>query len=295
MPHKTTIPSISISSLYHCISLVKNIRIFIQKLKLIFLIKTILSQRTKSLNLIQSSLETITFRKKLLISMILSKRLNKIIFLQNFIRSYQCYSHFKRLLSSNYIFFYNYPYKKSNNLELYLPSYKKTLHFNYSKYLDQYYVSINNVKCIRKKIPCIFSINNTQIIESKYEVIMNSQGKFLNLLYSSMIYKKKKNLNPHKVIKEKKWEKFFTFTPHKKRKISLSSCSSISDELRDQLLINQKSTHIVNSISILKNKYHNINEIAKDPLVKMKKIPSKGKRVSFSKNIYMLYQYSNIS
>ena len=273
--------SIKFHSLYQCISLINKIKSFIRKLKVIYLIKQILISRTNAINSIQKHFQYMLFKKCILIYSILSFRLTKIVQIQNKFRSFLCYSHFKNLLSNKYIFFYNHPYKKGDTLSLILPSYKTKLRFRYSKYLKEYYVSISNVKCIRKKILCIFSINNIKIIESKYEVIMDSHGEFLNVLYSSMIYKTMKKRNGHKIIKIKK------------RNYSLNSLSSssIGDELKENICMNQRHCSI-GERSILKKKLdypEDNNEIEREKEGNMRE-----KKVSFSKNLQMFYQYNNV-
>lgn len=273
--------SIKFHSLYQCVSLINKIKSFIRKLKVIYLIKQILISRTNAINSIQKHFQYMSFKKNILIYSILSFRLTKIVQIQNKFRSFLCYSHFKNLLSNKYIFFYNHPYKKEDTLSLILPSYKTKLRFRYSKYLKEYYVSISNVKCIRKKILCIFSINNIKIIESKYEVIMDSHGEFLNVLYSSMIYKTMKKGNGHKIIKIKK------------RNYSLHSLSlsSIGDELKENICMNQRHCSI-GERSILKKKLYypeDNNETERE-----KEGNTREKKVSFSKNLQMLYQYNNV-
>ena len=274
--------SIKFYSLYQCISLINKIKSFIHKLKVKYLIKQILISRSNAILSIQKHFHYILLKKCIFIYSILSFRLTKIVQIQNKFRSFLCYSHFKSLLSNKYIFFYNHPYKKEDTLSLILPSYKTKLRFKYSKYLKEYYISINNVKCIRKKIPCIFSINHIKIIESKYEVIMNSQGEFLNVLYSSMIYKTMKKRNKHKVIKVKK------------RNFSLNSLSSssMSDELKENICMNQRHCSIGERISILKKKL-DYKEDDKET-EREKEGNLRQKKVSFSKNLQMLYQYNNV-
>ena len=274
--------SIKFHSLYQCISLINTTKSFIHKLKVKYLIKQILISRANAITSIQKHFHYVLFKKCILIYSILSFRLTKIAQLQNKFRSFLCYSHFKNLLSNKYIFFYNHPYKKGNTLSLILPSYKTKLQFKYSKYLKEYYVSINNVKCIRKKILCIFSVNNIKIIESKYEVIMNSHGEFLNVLYSSMIHKTMKKRNGHKIIKVKK------------RNFSLNSLSSssISDGLKENICVNQRHCSINERMSILK-KNLNYQEDNKET-EREKEGGLREKKVSFSKNLHMLYQYNNV-
>lgn len=252
-------------------------------------------------------------KKKLLIEKIIFERKKNAILIQKFYKMHLCRKHFKQLLQNEALFFYNFPFnsdnnknwipnesKKNNSVELQLTKPKGKVKLQYSKYLDQFYLSIKKAKVFRKKIKVNFIINGYKIIDSRYDVGNHSSGNFYNIIYSSMIYKKLKQRSPKVEFKNKKnhfsgWENFFSLTnasKHKCRKLSFETNSSISDqtdisrELNGNL--NFQNNYISKIIGINGGKKKSI--LKKGDLHKNQtKSKVSTKKVSFNEMVYFCY------
>ena len=230
-------------------------------------------------------------KKNILLYKLIQFREKNAVQLQSYFRMRQCKKHFNKLLSNDALFLYSYPLtegkeEKINSIVLSLHKPNINANFHYSKYLNQFYLSINKVKLFRKKMKVNFIINGHKVIDSRYEVGNDSKGNFYNIIYSTMIFKKLKQRSPkvdfkNKKFKMKKWEDFFVLnnsSHHQSRKLSFDTSSIISD----QTDISKEMNSNIN--------YIQITSIIK-PILKCKNsfMKDKRKKVSFCKTVQFCY------
>ena len=233
--------------------------------------------------------QLLKIKKNILLNKLIQSRQKSAVLLQSYFRMRQCRKHFNKLLSNDALFLYSYPLtegkeEKINSIVLSLHKPNVNANFHYSKYLNQFYLSINKVKLFRKKMKVNFIINGHKVIDSRYEVGNDSKGNFYNIIYSTMIFKKLKQRSPKvdfKRFKMKKWEDFFVLnnsSHHQSRKLSFDTSSIISD----QTDISKEMNGNIN--------YTQISSIIK-PILKCKNsfMKDNRKKVSFCKTVQFCY------
>ena len=262
-----------------------------------FLIKKILTERKKYIIKIQSHIRRFLiykrFKKILMIKNLLEKRNKYIKLIQSHFKTFLTHKHFKKLLENEALFFYKFPIdlidklymipnqnndlkKKARenklNLSMQIKSPKLILDFQYSKYLDSYYLPIKKIKLFKKHIYITFKVNGENILDPRYSIINDSNGNFYNIITPKMIYRKIKERPIQQKFEEKKqWEELFILKKDKRTlsfdASSISSKTDISKELNKNLgdvYNNQNNNNNNNNINIpirpiLKNKYLNHN------------------------------------
>ena len=260
----------------------KKVMLYFILQKRLFYIKTIQHYYRRYSQLLK-------IKKNILLNKLIQSRQKSAALLQSYFRMRQCRKHFNKLLSNDALFLYSYPLtegkeEKINSIVLSLHKPNVDANFHYSKYLNQFYLSINKVKLFRKKMKVNFIINGHKVIDSRYEVGNDSKGNFYNIIYSTMIFKKLKQRSPKvdfKRFKMKKWEDFFVLnnsSHHQSRKLSFDTSSIISD----QTDISKEMNGNIN--------YTQISSIIK-PILKCKNsfMKDNRKKVSFCKTVLFCY------
>ena len=260
----------------------KKVMLYFILQKRLFYIKTIQHYYRRYSQLLK-------IKKNILLNKLIQSRQKSAVLLQSYFRMRQCRKHFNKLLSNDALFLYSYPLtegkeEKINSIVLSLHKPNVNANFHYSKYLNQFYLSINKVKLFRKKMKVNFIINGHKVIDSRYEVGNDSKGNFYNIIYSTMIFKKLKQRSPKvdfKRFKMKKWEDFFVLnnsSHHQSRKLSFDTSSIISD----QTDISKEMNGNIN--------YTQISSIIK-PILKCKNsfMKDNRKKVSFCKTVQFCY------
>ena len=260
----------------------KKVMLYFILQKRLFYIKTIQHYYRRYSQLLK-------IKKNILLNKLIQSRQKSAVLLQSYFLMRQCRKHFNKLLSNDALFLYSYPLtegkeEKINSIVLSLHKPNVNANFHYSKYLNQFYLSINKVKLFRKKMKVNFIINGHKVIDSRYEVGNDSKGNFYNIIYSTMIFKKLKQRSPKvdfKRFKMKKWEDFFVLnnsSHHQSRKLSFDTSSIISD----QTDISKEMNGNIN--------YTQISSIIK-PILKCKNsfMKDNRKKVSFCKTVQFCY------
>ncbi len=279
-----------------------------------FLIKKILSERKKYIIKIQSQIRRFLkykkYKKFLIIKNLLEKRNKFIKLIQSHFKTFLIHKHFKKLLENEALFFYKFPIdlidklyiipnqnndlkKKAKehklNLSMQIKSPKLILDFQYSKYLDSYYLPIKKIKLFKKHIYITFKVNGENILDPRYSIINDSNGNFYNIITPKMIYRKIKERPIQQKYEEKKqWEELFIL---KKDKRNLSyDASSISSKTDISKELNKNLGDIYNN----NNNNTNINDIKNinmpiRPILKNKSLKNccsnKKKKVTFQNKI----------
>ncbi len=289
------------------LNLEKNLRI-----RKVLLLTKLLKQRQISAIKIQSHIRKFLIYKQIkkyfVIKELIEKRKKNIILIQNHFRTFLIHKHFKNLLKNEALFFYKFPIdlidklclisnseklkemyiKNKLNLSMQLKSEKIDLQFEYSKYLDCYYIPIKKIKLFKKHILINFQVNGEKILDPRYSIINDTNGNFYNIITSNMIYRKNKEKNFVKnqfFNDDKQWEKLFILKTRKRSfsfdASSISSKTDISKELNKNLE-NQNNINYNNNSNKKENKQ--IHSILKNNrLIKNKKVCLK--KVSFSNKI----------
>ena len=278
-----------------------------------FLIKKILTERKKYIIKIQSHIRRFLiykrFKKILMIKNLLEKRNKYIKLIQSHFKTFLTHKHFKKLLENEALFFYKFPIdlidklymipnqnndlkKKARenklNLSMQIKSPKLILDFQYSKYLDSYYLPIKKIKLFKKHIYITFKVNGENILDPRYSIINDNNGNFYNVITPKMIYRKIKGRPiQQKFEEEKQWEELFMLKKHKRTfsydASSISSKTDISKELNKNLGENYfQQNSMNNNNSNDKNKP--IRSILKHKSVKHSH-PITEKKVSFQSKI----------
>ena len=284
-----------------------------------FLIKKILSERKKYIIKIQSQIRRFLkykkYKKFMIIKYLLEKRNKFIKLIQSHFKTFLTHKHFKKLLENEALFFYRFPIdlidklymipnqntdlkKKAKenklNLSMQIKSPKLILDFQYSKYLDSYYLPIKKIKLFKKHIYITFKVNGDDILDPRYSIINDSNGNFYNIITPKMIYRKIKERPIQQKFEEKKqWEELFVLKKDKRNlsfdASSISSKTDISKELNKNLgdVYNYQN----NNNNINNNKNNNIsnNNMPLRPILKNKSLKNccsnKKKKVSFQSKI----------
>ena len=279
-----------------------------------FLIKKILSERKKYIIKIQSQIRRFLkykkYKKFLIIKNLLEKRNKFIKLIQSHFKTFLIHKHFKKLLENEALFFYKFPIdlidklyiipnqnndlkKKAKehklNLSMQIKSPKLILDFQYSKYLDSYYLPIKKIKLFKKHIYITFKVNGENILDPRYSIINDSNGNFYNIITPKMIYRKIKERPIQQKYEEKKqWEELFILKKDKRNlsydASSISSKTDISKELNKNL--GDIYNHNNNNTNI--NDINNINMPIR-PILKNKSLKNccsnKKKKVTFQSKI----------
>ena len=273
-----------------------------EEIKKSFLL-SILQQRKVSAKKIsiflKNKIEQIKIKKAILLKTILNKRNKYIIKIHSHIRSYLLKKSINCIFNCEYVFFYypsqnllnsiqNQKINKINSIKCKIynkDSQSKEILFQYCKYLDIYFLSLSNLRVIKKKYRVNFIINENTIIDPRYEVDVDKKGNFFNLIQKKMIYRFKKKFN---FVKEehhsKFWESIFEIKKKNNRANSFDSISftnsNISNEGNNNYYFENEISNKYQIKSILKNSV--INNINKN------KIKTK-RKVSFNKKIFYYY------
>ena len=138
-----------------------------------------------------------------MIKNLLEKRNKYIKLIQSHFKTFLTHKHFKKLLENEALFFYKFPIdlidklymipnqnndlkKKARenklNLSMQIKSPKLILDFQYSKYLDSYYLPIKKIKLFKKHIYITFKVNGENILDPRYSIINDSNGNFYNII-----------------------------------------------------------------------------------------------------------------
>ena len=278
-----------------------------------FLIKKILTERKKYIIKIQSHIRRFLiykrFKKILMIKNLLEKRNKYIKLIQSHFKTFLTHKHFKKLLENEALFFYRFPIdlidklymipnqnndlkKKARenklNLSMQIKSPKLILDFQYSKYLDSYYLPIKKIKLFKKHIYITFKVNGENILDPRYSIINDNNGNFYNVITPKMIYRKMKGRPiQQKFEEEKQWEELFMLKKHKRTfsydASSISSKTDISKELNKNLGENYFQQNSVNNNNS-NDKNKPIRSILKHKSVKHNH-PITEKKVSFQSKI----------
>ena len=289
------------------LNLEKNLRI-----RKLLLLTKLLKQRQISAIKIQSHIRKFLIYKQIkkyfVIKELIEKRKRNIILIQNHFKTFLIHKHFKNLLENEALFFYKFPidlidklclisnseklkemyFKNKLNLSMQLKSPKINFNFEYSKYLDCYYIPIKKIKLFKKHILINFQVNGEKILDPRYSIINDTNGNFYNIITSNMIYRKNKEKNFVKnqfFNDDKQWEKLFILKTRKRNfsfdASSISSKTDISKELNKNL-DNQNNINYNNNNNKKENKQ--IHSILKNNhLMKNKKVCLK--KVTFSNKI----------
>ena len=282
------------------------------RIRKILLLSKLLKQRQNSSIKIQSHIRKFLIYKQIkkyfVIKELIEKRKRNIILIQNHFKTFLIHKHFKNLLENEALFFYKFPidlidklclisnseklkemyFKNKLNLSMQLKSPKINFNFEYSKYLDCYYIPIKKIKLFKKHILINFQVNGEKILDPRYSIINDTNGNFYNIITSNMIYRKNKEKSfvKNKFFNDdKQWEKLFILKTRKRSfsfdASSISSKTDISKELNKNL-DNQNNINYNNNNNKKENKQ--IHSILKNNhLMKNKKVCLK--KVTFSNKI----------
>ena len=160
---------------------------------------------------LKSKLNKIRFMRKSLTIHLIQMRKKSCVKIQSTFRMFIVYNHFKKIFTeSKFIFFYDFnsnlftqfynnnPYM-SNQLKIKIyyskgEQYYKT--FSYSRYLNLYYIKIKpKIGVIKKKFKVNFFINETCIVDPRYQVEAHSNGEYYNIITNKDIFRKVKKGN----------------------------------------------------------------------------------------------------
>ena len=282
------------------------------RIRKLLLLTKLIKQRKNSAIKIQSHIRKFLIYKKIkkffAIKELIEKRKKNIILIQNHFKTFLIHKHFKNLLENEALFFYKFPidlidklclisnseklkemYTQNKlNLSMQLKSPKINFNFEYSKYLDCYYIPIKKIKLFKKHILINFQVNGEKILDPRYSIINDTNGNFYNIITSNMIYRKNKEKSfvKNKFFNDdKQWEKLFILKTRKRSfsfdASSISSKTDISKELNKNL-DNQNNINYNNNNNKKENKQ--IHSILKNNhLMKNKKVCLK--KVTFSNKI----------
>ena len=173
------------------------------------------------------------------------------------------------------------------NLSMQIKSPKLILDFQYSKYLDSYYLPIKKIKLFKKHIYITFKVNGENILDPRYSIIDDKGEKFYNILTSKMFYRKNNKeklftkIDKKKDNEKKQWEDLFIIKTKRKRSISFDA-SSISSKTDISKELDRNMGEIYNNQVFQSNNFQK----EKKPLQSiLKRKSSKNDNLKFKKKV----------
>lgn len=248
------------------------------------LIERILEERDKAAYKIQKHVKVfitrVTTRKKIFFQVLFEARTQACIKLQRKIKSFLVYQHIHSMRKKyDLVFFYNFTHtsmkgvynlNERNVLKLLLwtnsgkNSTPTELAFNYSRPLRTFYLPFSKQRVIKKRFRVNFMVNDNIIIDPRYEVDSDENGRYFNIVESTMLYRNNKSKCPRKksppIDKDKYWENIFQIKikKHSKDSESISDKTDLSVELMNNIIpiasIQSNLRRTINVKSILKKR-----------------------------------------
>ena len=242
-----------------------------------YILEKIINERNNAANKIiyyfKRYYSLIIIKKREIINLIFSIRVESITKIQKYFRMYMVRKDITKMInvSDNYVYFYvieKLNNKSPSNIQIKIFNSNKSnvlLNFSYSKVLDIYYTLLIKPKILKKKIRVNFIINDQIIIDHRFPVDFQN-GQFYNILDTTNIFRR----NNH--ISSNKWQRIFD--------INLSEKSISENSMTDRIDIDKAFKE---NMRINKLKYKSFPNNKPFKSIIKKTTNKKNKSVSFAK------------